>query len=345
MPKTRTFCAGLQVLIILLSQQLFCLQVFALEYNDSGNVSNNVPIADLLRMSHVIDVPPVMPQRLGSSHAADLVGIEFVPGLHLPDMDDSAFLNSTEVQKEIARRPSLLRVIAQPAGSSRSLPVSPTTSSPPIAPERKSKKLSRRRGVSERRRPEGIVVVSGEGVPERPLSPRGYPSPAGVNSEDVIAALAKANLLHTNNEDEGSGPACDTESSEPPLGDQVLHTQAQNGSVGNRPVPSVRRHRVESLDNRVKFLQQQVEQLTEELSQQKKRQRQQVSALQSKLADLTDKYELRIQALQTQHHSVTDRLEAKLSAEKESCATAVAYTIQLKEELHRYQMQYGELPP
>ncbi|RUS73722.1 hypothetical protein EGW08_018528 [Elysia chlorotica] len=330
--------------------------VFALEYSDHGTVANNVPIGDLLRMSSVLDIPPVLPQTpsLGSpSHVADLEGIDFVHGLHPPSShgpsitsllndDDSAFLNSAEVQEEIARRPSLLRVMSQPIGSSRSLPASPTVSSPPVAPERKSKKLSRRRGVSERRRPEGIVVVSGEGAPNGPLSPQGHPSPAGVNSEDVIAALAKANLLHTNNAGDADGASPDTESSEPACGD---HSETQNGSTGNpRPVPSVRRHRIDSSDNRIKFLQQQVEQLTEELSEQKKQQRKQVSALQSQLLDIMDKYEKRVQALEAQRRSETDRLEAKLRTEQEACASAVACTIQLKEELHRYQMQYGELP-
>ncbi|GFR60464.1 rho GTPase-activating protein 24, partial [Elysia marginata] len=344
----------------------FLQDVFALEYSSSGTVAKSVPTADLLRMSTMIDVPPVIPllsPTHPASHVAELEGIQLVVNQppptngdslncdlspltstsSIPD-SDSVFLNSPQVQDEIARRPSLLRVLSQPAGSSRSLPASPTTKSPPIAPQRKSK--IRRGRVSDRRRPEGIVVLSGQGVPDGPKSPRGDRSPNGVNSEDVIAALAKANLRHvSNNEEENSKDTLGGDSIDIHTADQLSPTEREVGEGDGRPVPSVRRHRPDGLtDNRVKFLQQQVDQLTEELAQQKKRQRQQVSKLQAQLSDITEKYEHRIATLETQHKSATERLEAKLLTERDSCAQAVAYTIKLKEDLHRYQMQYGELP-
>lgn len=322
-------------------------KVFAIEYNQSGIITNNVPTADLLRMSHVLDVPPAIPVSLApeaASHVAELEGIQLI--VEQPHHDqahcftDSDFFNSPEVQGEIAKRPSLLRVMSQPAGSSRSLPASPTMNSSPIAPQRKSK-LSRRGKMSERRhRPEGIVVLSGDGASNGAVSPRVHLSPGGVNSEDVIAALAKANLFHAENENDSSTKESETGQLDVPCTNRLSSTESEASTPDSKPVPAVRRNRTEGSDNHVRFLEQQVERLTDE----KKRQRQQISQLQMQLRHIKEKYEQRIADIEMQHRSVTDRLQASLSNEKDSCAQAVECTINLKQELHRYQMQYGELP-
>ncbi|GFO38185.1 rho GTPase-activating protein 24 [Plakobranchus ocellatus] len=359
-------------------------QVFALEYNDSGAVAHNVPTADLLRMSKVIDVPPVLPFQ-APGHIADLEGIDLLVrstakerSSPLPKRDsgnsevrmrntlsltssdsnndeDNAFLNSAEVREELSKRPSLLRVVSQPAGSSRSLPSSPVGDAP-IPPERsKSKKITRHRMVSDRRRPGGIVVVSGDGVQQRPISPRDR----NLNSDDVIAALTKASIYQTSKENDTEGNRGDNAHTNHITEARPMNVQSNNtGEPGEpetakspalKPVPSVRRKRPEigtpsSSENRVKLLQQQVEHLTEEIAQQKKHHRSQVNALQAQLTDMKQKYERRIETMEAQFGSQKERLEAKLKAEEEGCADAVAYTIKLKEELHRYQMQYGELP-
>lgn len=89
----------------------------------------------------------------------------------------------------------------------------------------------------------------------------------------------------------------------------------------------------------------QVSLLKVEIGDQRERYRNQLSALKSQLTEMHCKYEERIEKLESESKSQRQLLEGKLEKERMACSIAVERTIRLKEELHRYQLKYGELPP
>ncbi|XP_012938951.1 rho GTPase-activating protein 24 [Aplysia californica] len=353
-------------------------QVFMLEYNEDSAPEFAVPTADLLHMSHVLDIPVVAPSAKPSSFA-DLEGINInvsppgsnkssessmkitedyyspvdpskpLPGCaNFPFADDQVFAE-TRVPKPAARKKVLHLSLSEPHGTrnTTSPPISPSSpcpndGEPPVAPKRtKSTKLSRNRRALDRKRPEGYVMVDGQ------KSPRSPGALEGVNTQDVLTALAKANIpargspnaspsstlsrCSSNNDSEQDGVASSFEilSSVPESLKSTTETKVKmNGK----------------LELRCEDLSSQVETLKKELSDQKTRYKERVGALKAQLKDMREKYERRIETMQTEAASQRQDLENKLASERETCSAAVANTYKLREELHRYQMQYGELP-
>ncbi|CAG5132493.1 unnamed protein product, partial [Candidula unifasciata] len=336
----------------------FYPQVFMLEYSDRGSLGNNVPTADLLRMSRIIDTPAALP--LNSSAILDLEGIELtIESASSTGSSDSVkitedyyslehsknncdlregasdaesvFVQSAEFALEKKR--NLRLDLKEHAAISRSFstPTSPNTSPsiPPVPPRRTKSKITRNRLISNKKRPEAAVFDTND------QSIYDFGSSEGVNSDDILTALAQVTVHNaapsvllnsvsvTSSQD--SITSEDHSSAESNL--KASHVTETDGKVG----PSV-----SDLHN-------QITALKEELSRQKDHYRKQVTALTAQIEDMKEKYERRIQTMEVEFRSQIRELENKLSSEQESCAAAIANNIKLNSDINKYNMLYGDL--
>lgn len=342
-------------------------KVFMLEYSDKGDAGNNVPTSDLLRMSRVFDVPPVTPNVAAFK---ELEGIDFNYGTLTPPTSCSSKGSQSSLTNDLAPVPQPRHPLEADEGSddvfnqpkvvlrktrnnfSLDLPEPSDVGLPPsgpnspslkpgdhpVPPKRKSRIL-RNRNVSDRKYPDG-------GSLDGDRSPRSPMSPVVLDPEDVLTALSHANLPTGC---QALSPAGSLKKSKKYTSE---NTSAVNGStlVVNSVVSNKEISIGESLTDEsgkvgpsTSDLHTQVNALKEELIAKRDHYKKQVNALKSQLTDIREKYERRIETMQIEIDTMKQEHEKNLSAEKAACAQAVAEIVELKEKLHNYRMQYGDL--
>ncbi|BFZ17773.1 hypothetical protein BsWGS_20812 [Bradybaena similaris] len=348
-------------------------QVFSLEYSkEKGSESENSD-QDLLRMSHPVDTPVLLPNIYSSVINNDRAEQSTEVSLHgttrphvqcridndalLPvgndkpkiELDEFATnktcvsIHTSRSHQEIKSLHLNLLSIEGTSVTERGVARSHSSASlredvcsASISPRRLKSRIARNRYFSDRRRPGTIMLDANDWLP------RDRHSPGGVNSEDVIIALAQAQASPQKSDSSAFSfphvPSC------------------QSVSLNTDLVPAFDSS-VQALDESPVFeseektrpwigladLVKQVASLKEELSQNRECHKVQIAALRAQLDDMIEKYEHRIETIQRNHKSQIKELENKLSEEKESCAASIAQSAKLKEMVQKYQMLYGQL--
>ncbi|XP_059177054.1 rho GTPase-activating protein 25-like [Physella acuta] len=332
-------------------------KVFMLEYSDKGDTANNVPTGDLLRMSRVLDIPSVIPDRpfirpdlLGlnlnlnstssptpSSGRGSHSSLSVSDDYHLAnscavkdtgedvDSNDNVFFSQSDIDDVVIRSKKLQLRIPEPHDSSDPGSINLRDGNPPIPPRRKSRVL-RNRNVERR-------DVDGERSPI---------SPAVLNPDDVMMALANvpsnANI---------SSPSLTKKS---PDASNLSLAPALNGSAGNlkeivpeKEAPCLKVYeedgKVGPTTNELRI---QVTALKEELTMKRDRYKEQVNALKNQLTDMKEKYERRIETMQVEFNSQKQELEKNLALEKSSHLRTISQLSEAKELLGKYQSKYGQ---
>lgn len=348
-------------------------QVFSLEYSKEEGSGNENSDKDLLRMSNPFDTPVLLPNIYSSVNNSDRLEQSTEVSIYsstrphvqckigddtlLPVANDKTNIeldefatNKTRVSFHTSRSHQEIKSLhlnllsiegasvteRGVARSYSSASLKEDICSASISPRRLKSRIARNRYFSDRRRPGTIMLDANDWLP------RDRHSPGGVNSEDVIIALAQAQ-------------ASPQKSDSPAFSFPRVHS-CQSLSLDTDHMPAFD-NSVQALDESPVFeseektrpwfgmadLVKQVTLLKEELSQNREHHKVQIAALKAQLDDMIEKYEHRIETIQRNHKSQIQELENKLSEEKESCAASIAQSAKLKERMQKYQMLYGQL--
>lgn len=329
-----------------------------LEYSDKGDTANNVPTGDLLRMSRILDIPSVIPDRpfirpdlLGlnlnlnstssptpssgrGSHSSLSVSDDYHSGTSCAvkdagedvDSNDNVFLSQSDIDDIVIRSKKLQLSIPEPHDSPDLGSTNLRDGNPPIPPRRKSRVL-RNRNVERR-------DVDGERSPI---------SPAVLNPDDVMMALANV----PGNSSTIASPLLTKKSTD---ASNLSLASALNGSVGNLkeivPEKDIPCQKVFEEDGKVgpttNELRIQVTALKEELATKRDRYKEQVNALKNQLTDMKEKYERRIETMLVEFNSQKHELDKNLALEKSSHLRTVSQLSEAKELLGKYQSKYGQ---
>ncbi|CAG5120760.1 unnamed protein product [Candidula unifasciata] len=343
-------------------------QVFSQEHRDKEESEHEHCGKDLLRMSNPVDTPVILPsicsslctdqalqstevsrrENTGSYEVCKISDDNMWPSgkdKTVDELDEGAAgktcLSILGSKSQHLERKSLHLNLLSIEGTSltehgiaRSHSSSSLREVCSVSPRRLKSRIARNRYLSDRRILGPITLDADDWLP------RDRHSPGGVNSEDVVIALAQAQASPQTLDSPGSHiprvHSCHSFSLD------IDRSFDNSGQVlDESPVfePEEKAGQVSGISDLLK----QVTTLREELSQQRDNHRVQIAVLKAQLSEMIEKYEHKIETVQKNYKSQIKELENKLSEEKKSCAAIIAESAELQEKMKKYQMLYGEL--
>ncbi|XP_041364498.1 rho GTPase-activating protein 24-like [Gigantopelta aegis] len=328
--------------------------VFELEYDSGPTSPEPVPVEDLLKLSHS-DQNPVLGVNVLPSAESELAGLHietddvfllaapndsktFLPGGQFSPMNSlNGHVSDAAAKQVVLRQDSDSSTASQSEPLKRNSPRF-TEDGRPIPPKRKSK-IIRGRPVSANCRL-GSWKGSDSSVTTTPnVSVATTPESPGPSFENDVSSLQKDRLLLTKEtQTDDSGGFEEKNSVQYFTQDDMQAKEKEISTL--KEDKQAKEQEIKALKNDMQAKERDISTLKEVVAGHKNKYDSTVKALRAEIDNMKEKYEKRIETLE----AVFKTQNLKYEAESNGRAEAVETVVKLRNQLHQYQMQYGELP-